>query len=82
MNIIHNFFHIITQFIYSDHKAEVIVGTSAAAATGFISSNNERFVQELMYRDINTIVISIVAAVAGFFVTMLLKSKFDNKDKK
>ena len=69
-------FHVIQHYIYTDHKAEALVGTGAAGVTGYVSSREMDIATELLYRDINTAVMAIVAAVIGFFVTMGLKKLF------
>lgn len=77
------YFHIIQHFIYSDHKAEVVVGTTAAATSGYLSSTKQiDFATELMWRDINTMIISVAAAIVGFFVTMGLKKYYEKKEGK
>lgn len=68
--------HAIQHFIYSDHKAEVFVGTAAAATSGYINSYQENLTHELFLRDVNTAVMAAIAAVIGFFVTMGLKKLF------
>ena len=71
-----HFFHVVQHYIYSDHKAEALVGTASAGVTGYVKAREMDMATELLYRDINTAVMAIVAAVIGFFVTMGLKKVF------
>ena len=65
--------HVVQHFIYNDHKAESVVSIGSATITGVVASRQMDITHELLYRDINTAFMAVVAAVIGWYVTKFLK---------
>lgn len=77
MQLLNHIHHLIHNFIFVGQKFESTAAVGTAAGVGFISSNRNDLVQELFWRDVNSLIVAAVSAIVIFFVTKLLKKKFD-----
>lgn len=70
----------IQHFIYNDHKAEGVVAVITGGTVGVVGSYNQNLYHELLIRDINTLVMGVITAIAAWLVTNKLKVFFGKKD--